>query len=44
MSQNIINLIVDHLKQQTDIEREAELITFDLKEDTVLSCCMHIVR
>ena len=27
-----------------DIEREAELITFDLEDDTVMSYCMYIVR
>ena len=33
-----------HLKQQMDIEREAELLTFDLEDDTVMSYCMYIVR
>ena len=33
-----------HLKQQIDIEREAELIIFDLEDDTVMSYCMYIVR
>ena len=32
-----------HLNQQTDIEREAELITFDLEDDIVVSYCMYIV-
>ena len=34
---------LDHLKQQTDIEREAELITFDLEDNTGMSYCMYIV-
>ena len=33
-----------HLNQQNDIEREAELITFDLEEDILMSYCMYIVR
>ena len=28
---------LDHLKQQTDIDRDAELITFYLLEETVMS-------
>ena len=35
---------LDHLKQQIDIEREAELITFDLEDDTVMSYCTYILR
>lgn len=34
----------DHLKQQTDTEREAELSTFDLEDDAVMSYCMYIVQ
>ena len=35
---------LDHLKQQIDIQRETELITFDLEDNTVISYCMYIVR
>ena len=28
-----------HLNEQIDIERDAELITFDLEDDTVMSYC-----
>ena len=31
---------LDHLKEQIDIERDAELITLDLEDDTVMSYCM----
>lgn len=34
----------DHLKQQTDTEREVELSTFDLEDDAVMSYCMYIVQ
>ena len=34
---------LDHLKQQIDIDRDAELITFYLLEETVMSWCMYIV-
>ena len=33
-----------HLKLQIDIERETELITFDLEDDTVMPYCMYNVR
>ena len=33
-----------HLEQQIDIERETELIIFDLEDDTVVSYCKYIVR
>ena len=32
------------LNQQIDIEREPELITFDLEDDIVMSYCMYIER
>ena len=33
-----------YLKQQIDIERDKEIITFDLEDDTVISYCVHIVQ
>ena len=33
-----------YLKQQIDIERDKEIITFDLEDDTVMSYCVHIVQ
>ena len=35
---------LDHLKQKIGIERDAELITWDPEDDTVMSYCMYIVR
>ena len=32
------------MKQQIDIERDAELFTFDLDDDTVMSYCVYIVQ
>ena len=35
---------IGYLKQQIDIERDAELFTFDLDDDTVMSYCVYIVQ